>query len=290
MAISFSCTCGAEYEVPDHMAGQQCQCPACGVMLVVGGRPINPPPAIDDEEDDPATTYRIAGDGSSAVDSEPEVVDESATGDSDDDIEFVDDDEIIDDEQDPDAEPEYFVAVYASKATLRHPKTFRIYRSGRELLVVNAGPFAWGLVSTLTDRPGVREEFAHRRDSGRGGGVLGSDADEIARRKLAQRAAVLDRMGLAELRAEAESDQLSFRITAENTPQARIEPPKPGMFEDRRASDAVVGRLSFTHATTGKWELVLLSQADTRMAMGTFRRVLGHDNVHVTLRLRQDRA
>jgi hypothetical protein len=142
----------------------------------------------------------------------------------------------------------------------------------------------------LTDRPGVREEFAHRRDSGLGGGVVGSDTDEIAKRKLAQRAAVLDRMTLAELRAEAESDQLSFSVTAETTQRARIEPPKPDMFEHRRANDLVVGRLNFNHATTGKWEMVLLSLADARMAMAAFRRVLGHDNVQVTLRLRQDRS
>jgi hypothetical protein len=284
MSISFACKCGAEYEVPDHMAGQQCQCPACGVMLVIGSGPDDEP-VTDVEVEDTATTYRLAGD--LAADSEPELVDDLEP--ADDDVEFVDDAEIIDDELDEYAEPEFFVAVYPTKSTLRHPKTFRIYRCGRELLVLHAGPFAWGLVSTLTDRPGVREEFAHRRDSGLGGGVLGTDADEIARRKLAQRAAVFDRMSLPELRAEAESDALSFRVSADNTPKVRIEPPKPGMFEDRRANDLVVGRLSFTHATTGKWELMLLSQADARMAMAAFRRVLGHENVHVTLKLREAR-
>ena len=262
MAISFSCNCGAEFDVPDHMAGQLCRCPACTAMLRVP-TPADDQPVTDLEVEETATPYRLAGDARSAVDDEPEVVDDLEPAEVEDDVEIVDDVEVIDDgELDGDAEPEFFVAAYPSQAALRHPKTFRIYRCGSELLVLHAGPFDWGLVNTLMDRPGVREEFAHRRDTGLGGGILGSDADEIARRKLAQRAAVLDRMALSELRAEAESDSLSFRMTADNTPKARIEPPRPGMFEERRANDLVIGRLSFTHAAAGKWELVLLSQAD----------------------------
>jgi len=119
---------------------------------------------------------------------------------------------------------------------------------------------------------------------------LGSDADEIARKKLAQRAAVLDRMTLSELRTEAESDKASFRVTADNTTKARVESPRPGMFEENGADDLVVGRLSFTHATAGKWELVLLSQIDAKMAMAAFRRALGYDNVQVSLRLKEGRS
>jgi len=48
----------------------------------------------------------------------------------------------------------------------------------------------------------------------------------------------------------------------------------------------VVARLTFAHATAGKWELVLLSQADAKLAMGAFRRVLGYENVEVTLKLK----
>ena len=87
-------------------------------------------------------------------------------------------------------------------------------------------------------------------------------------------------------RADVDSDKLSFKVTADNTPKARIDPPRPGMFEDSHANDAVVARLTFAHATAGKWELVLLSQADAKLAMGAFRRVLGYENVEVTLKLK----
>src|SRR5262249_9053843 len=156
--------------------------------------------------------------------------------------------------------------------------------------VLHAGPFGWGIVDTLMNRPGVREEFSHRRDTGLGGGVSGSDADEVARRKLAERAAVLDRMTLPELRSESETDKLSFKVTADNTRRARIAPPRPGMFDDTHVDDLVVGRLTFTHATTGKWELVLLSQADAKLAMGALRRVIGYENVQVTLKLKGERG
>ena len=187
-----------------------------------------------------------------------------------------------------DGEPEFFVAVYPPGTTLRHPKTFRIYPYGNELLVLHAGPFCWGLVGTLTDRPGVRETV--RRDSGTGGGgPLGIDTDVIVRRQLTQRAAVLDRMTLAELRAEAGSDPVSFRVSADNTPKARIEPPPRDDYAETRTSHLITGRLKFAHATAGKWEMVLLSPAEARMAMRAFRQVLGDDNVEVTLRLKDGR-
>jgi hypothetical protein len=257
-------------------------------------------PSTDDEPitdvEVEESIYRFADESRPSKKIEPEVVDDlEPVEEVDEDVEFVDDDvEFVEEAEEPepemDAEPTFFVAVYPPGASLRNPKTFRIYQGGRELLVLHAGPFGWGLIETLMNRPGVREEFAHRRDSGLGGGVLGTDADEVFRRKLAQRAAVLDRMTLAELRSEAETDKLSFKVSVDNTPKARIDPPKPGMFEDSHADNAVVGRLSFTHATAGKWELVLLSHADAKQSMGAFRRVLGHDNVTVTLKLKGERG
>jgi hypothetical protein len=184
-----------------------------------------------------------------------------------------------------DGDPEYFVAAYPPGHTLRHPKTFRIYPYGDELLVLHAGPFCWGLVGTLTDRPGVRESVK-RDGAGLGSGPLGVDTDVIVRRQLASRAAVLDRMTLAELRAEAGSDGVSFRVSADTTPKARIEPPPRDDYEETRTSHLITGRLKFTHATAGKWELVLLSPAEARLAMRAFRRVLGDEHVEVTLRLK----
>ena len=291
MAISFSCNCGAEFDVPDEMAGQLSRCPKCGTLLLVPSTDDEPVTDVEIEE----SIYRFADESRPFKDIEPEVVDDvEHVEDADDEAEFIDDDvEFVEEteelEPDMDAEPTFFVAAYPPGSTLRNPKSFRIYQCGREVLVLHAGPFGWGLVETLMNRPGVRDEFAQRRNSGLGGGVLGTDADEVFRRKLAQRAAVLDRMTLAELRSEAETDKLSFKVTADDTPKARIDPPKPGMFEDSHADNTVVGRLSFTHVTAGKWELVLLSQADAKMAMGAFRRALGYDNVTVTLKLKGER-
>jgi hypothetical protein len=292
MAISFSCTCGASFDVPDELAGLRARCPACGTTLIVP-TPADDEPITDVEVEETTTPYRLADESRPFVDVDDEVVDDVE---GDEEIEFVDDDvEFIEEAEadegvEPDAEPVFFVAAYPPGTSLRPPKTFRIYQSGRELLVLHAGPFGWGLVDTLNDRPGIRDDKARRRDTGLGGGVLGSDADEVFRRKLALRAAVLDRMTLAELRAEAESDKFSFKVTSDNTPNARIEPPRPGMFEEAHADDLVVGRLKFTHATAGKWELVLLSQADAKMAMGALRRVLGYENVEVTLKLKEGRG
>jgi hypothetical protein len=133
-------------------------------------------------------------------------------------------------------------------------------------------------------------ETVHRDESGLGGGgLLGSDTDVIVRKQLAQRAAILDRMTLGELRAEAGADRFSFRVTAENTPKARIEPPPRDDYAETRTAHLVAGRVKFTHATAGKWELMLLSLAEAKMAVRAFRQVLGHENVEVTLRLKDGR-
>lgn len=279
MTITFSCTCGAEFTVPDELAGIHAPCPNCHTALVVPGPDDDEPVSdLDVEEADTATGNGLVDAGGTVVDDEPEVVEE---------VEVVEDEPVPDD----DATPEFFVAVYPPGTTLRHPKTFRFYSYGGELLALHAGPFSWGLIDVLLDRPGVREEVraAHKNDPALGGGVLGSDADAIARGKVAQRAAVLDRMRLSELKAEADADPTSFRVTADTTPKARIEPAPRDDFAETRTAHLTVGRLKFTHATAGKWDLALLSQADARLALKAFRRVLGEEHVEVTLKLKDAR-
>src|SRR3954447_13360852 len=290
MAIAFSCVCGAAFDVPDDLAGLQAPCPACRAALVV-------PAAEDDEvvedvevEEGPATYQFASGAAIPLVDDAPPLrLAPAAVPQVDDEPEVVGDAEpaevVEDAEPDDDATPEYFVAAYPPGSTLRHPKTFRLYPYGSELLVLHAGPFCWTLVGTLTDRPGVRESV-HRDDLGSGAGPLGADTDVIVRKQLAQRAAVLDRMTLAELRAEAGVDRFSFRVTADTTPKARIEPPPRDDYAETRTAHLVTGRVKFAHATAGKWELMLLSPAEAKMAMRAFRRALGDENVEVTLRLK----
>ena len=100
---------------------------------------------------DDAPPLRLAPAAVPEADDEPEVVGDAEPA------------EMVEDaEPDEDGSPEYFVAAYPPGSTLRHPKTFRLYPYGRELLVLYAGPFCWALVGTLTDRPGVRETI--RRD------------------------------------------------------------------------------------------------------------------------------
>ena len=267
MTITFSCACGASFDVPGDLAGLRAPCPACRTPLVVPPEDDEPVSDLEVEEETP-TGYGLSA---AAVDDEPEVID---------DVEPV-----AEAEPDWDATPEYFVAAYPPGSTLKRPKTFRFYVCRSELLVLHAGPFCWGLVSTLTDRPGVRETV-HRHDGAPGGGPLGVDTDAIVRRQLSQRAAVLDRMTLGELRAEAGSDGVSFRVSPDTTPRARIEPPPRDDYAETRTAHLIAGRLKFNHATAGPWELVLLSPAEARMAIREFRRVLGDDHVEVTLHLK----
>lgn len=284
MDITFACACGASFTVPDDLAGLRAPCPACHAALVVPSPDDDEPVTDLDVEEDTAAAYRLADAVAPAVDEEPEVIEDVEPEEVADDVEVVGDAE-----PDEDDSTEYFVAAYPPGTTLRHPKTFRFYRYGDELLVLHAGPFCWGLVGTLTDRPGVRETV-HRHDIGLGGGPLGTDTDAIVRKQLVQRAAVLDRMTIGELRAEAGSDHLSFRVSAENTPRARIEPPPRDDYAETRTAHLITGRLKFTHAKAGKWELVLLSPAEARLAMRAFRRVLGDENVEVTLRLKDGKG
>jgi hypothetical protein len=205
-------------------------------------------PAVTAEDDEPVTDFDAEEESTTAAYGfAGESVPEPAPG-LDDEPELVDDDEeVVDEVEQDESSPVYLVA--ASKS-----KTFRLYPDRDEVLVLHAGP-----------------------------GTAAGKA--LAREGLAKRAAVLDRMALGELRAEAGSDPNSFRITADNTSNVRIEPPASGAGADGREK-RVVGRLTFTHATAGKCELMLRTLADARLAMKAFRRALGEENVAVTLKLK----
>jgi hypothetical protein len=288
MAITFACACGKSYSVADEMAGKRTKCPACHAVLVV---PI--PTAVDEpladldvvedvEEEDTSTGYGLADEAGPAVDDVPDMVDEAEV-----------EDEEEEEDSEADGSPEYFVAVYPPAVTVLQPKTFRFYPDRDDLLVLHAGPFSWGLVATLSDRPGVREQgrtgAVHGGNAGAAGALMGAASDAFARKGLAKRAAVLDRMTLDELRAEADADKNSFRITADNTSKAKVEPPSSSFGADRAKEQMIAGRLKFTHAKAGKWELVLLNRTDARLAIRSMRRVLGPESVDVTLRFKKER-
>ena len=209
-------------------------------------------PAATAEDDEPVTDFDVEEESTRGAYG---IAGESAPAPAaalDDEPELVDDDEeVVDEVEQDDSSPVYFVAATRSK-------TFRLYPDRDEVLVLHAGP-----------------------------GTAAGKA--LAREGLAKRAAVLDRMALGELRAEAGSDRLSFRITADNTSNVRIEPPASSAEADGAREKRIVGRLQFTHATAGKWDLVLRTQSDARLAMKAFRRALGEESVAVTLRLKDER-
>jgi hypothetical protein len=260
MPITFRCTCGQAYDVADTLAGQELRCPACEARLVVpatstAGEPVAD---LDDLEEDPGTPYRFANDPRAVINDEPDVVDEEP-----DVVEEFADDEAGD--------PEYFVAANLDNA-------YRLYPYGDELLVLHAGPFRWALAGALAARSGPGEAGRYKA------------ADESARAALARRAAVLDRLTLDELRAEADANAESCRVTADNTLIARIEPPAARGPADRKKGPAIAGRVTFRHAATGTWDLVLLTKSDARMAVREFRRVLGPENVEVASGLTDGRG
>jgi len=250
MPINFRCSCGQEYDVADTLAGQELRCLSCESTLTVPATSAvdEVVPDCDDADEDPGATYGLADDPLPAVADEPDVVDEQP-------------DVVEEFAGDEAGEPEYFVAANPSKA-------YRLYPYNDELLVLHAGPFRWSLARTLTSRSGL----------GKAGGHVA--ADELARTALARRAAVLDRMTLDELRAEADANAESCRLTVDNTSRARIEPPAGRQLADRK-KPAIAGRMTFRHAATGTWDLVLLTKSDVRIAVQTFRRMLGSDNVEV---------
>jgi hypothetical protein len=108
-------------------------------------------------------------------------------------------------------------------------------------------------------------------------------ATTTAVRRLTNRLKQLEAMSPEELREQAESEKQSFRVTAENTSDVRIDPParKTG-----QRNPAV--RLSIRHEPTGKWKLNLLSVKDVRRAARAFRQILGKDGVEVNVTLSRD--
>jgi hypothetical protein len=103
-------------------------------------------------------------------------------------------------------------------------------------------------------------------------------------RRITRRAEELDAMSPEQLRAEAKTQKQSFRATAANVRDVRIDP------HDRagggRAGSAA--RLSFRHDPTGKWKLSLLTRKDARAAARAFRQLLGKDGVEVNVSLKGD--
>jgi|SRR5262245_12820463 len=260
MPITFGCKCGQSYTVADLLAGQELRCLACDATLVVPatstvGEVVTD---CDEADEDPGATYGLADNPRPAVVDGPDVVDE--------DPDVVE--EFADDEA---GEPEYFVAANPAKA-------YRLYLYGDELLVLHAGPFRWALAGALASRSGVGKAAGH------------TAADASARAALARRAAVLDRLTLDELRAEANANPESCRVTADNTSIARIGPPADHGPADRKKGPAIAGRVTFRHASTGTWDLVLLTKTDTRLAVRAFRRVLGPENVEVAAGLTDGRG
>jgi hypothetical protein len=266
MPISFRCTCGEAYDVADTLAGQQLRCPACQAILVVPATSVvdEVVPDSDAADEDFGAPYGLADDPRPAVDDEPEVVDE-------------DPDVVEEFAGDESGDPEYFVAANPAKA-------YRVYPYGDELLVLHAGPFRWAFAGALASRSRVGEVG----EVGQAGGHTA--ADESARAAVARRAAVLDRLTLDELRAEADANAESCRVTADNTSIARIGPPAARGPADRKKRPAIAGRVTFRHAATGTWDLVLLTKSDARMAVRAFRRVLGPENVEIASGLTDGRG
>jgi hypothetical protein len=102
-------------------------------------------------------------------------------------------------------------------------------------------------------------------------------------RRITRRVAALDALSAEQLRAEAETEKRSFRATADNVRDVRLDPGEQA-GGGRPASAA---RLSLRHDPTGKWKLDLLTRADARAAARAFRRLLGKDEVAVNFPLRE---
>jgi len=288
MAIAFACACGKSYTVADGLAGKRTRCPACQSALVV------PAPAVEEPvedlevvEDAPATTYGLA------ADSRPTPV------------AFDDDGEVARDEEpevvDADGRPKFFLAVYdGSKSVVHKPRVFRVYPDGDDLLFVWAGPFSWGAIDALAMQGHIAAS-AFRAGMAAGGAEAGlavglagaaltAISDAAIRRQMTKRQEELDPMTMDQLRAQADGDKTSFRVTADTTTDARIGPPASGIWANKDIEAAIAGHLYFRHDRTGKWNLVLLTNADASAAIRAFRRVLGKRKVDVTLRVKKDRG
>jgi hypothetical protein len=292
MPISFSCHCGKTYSVEDSLAGKRTRCPACKASLTVPVPDAEPElvenlELVEDDldmvEDDAPASYGLADDRppvpSREADLEPEVVD----------------DEPLED----DGKPDYFAVAYDGTSTLVHkPRSFRVYPDGDELLFVHAGPFNWHCVDATIGRDAIRgmaiRNTAMYGAAGAGLGLVAAGMVAITvavdRKAIAKRAAVLDPMTLAQIRAEVDGNKDCFRVNADHTTDAKFEPRSTSMWANKQIEANVVGWLRFTHKPTGKWTLAILTKPDARAAIKAFRRVLGPKAVDVELRLKKDRG
>jgi hypothetical protein len=290
MAIELSCPCGKRSRVPDAAAGKKARCPACKAVLDV---PTLPPPEVDDV---PFT--------------EPEIVDDLPLTEP----EMVDDDEPIvltpiewettgaapaasaapappvkDDPLD-------FALVAFLSGVVAKPKFYRVHRDGDRLLFLNAGPFTWRAVDALPDHGKIigmaaRTAGAHGAAAGLALGAAAAGLkylfDKQDTRAFQERSAALDRLTLDQLRAEIEQDKHSFVVTADNTRDVSIYPPKTGLFADKTVESRIVGNLRFAHQPTGKWDFILLTKPDAKFILRNFRTVLGPANVDATLKFKK---
>jgi hypothetical protein len=292
MPISFSCPCGKSYSVDDPLAGKRTRCPACMSSLTVPVPDAEPElvedlDLVEDElevvDDRAPASYGLADDRPSVpnreADLEPEVVD----------------DEPVED----DGKPDYFAVGYDGSGSLVHkPRSFRVYPDGDELLFVHAGPFNWHCIDAAIGRDAIRamavRNSAMYGVAGAGLGLVAAGmvavTTAVDRNAIQKRAAVLDPMTLDQIRAEVDGDKYSFRVNADNTTDAKFEPPSTSMWANKQVEANVVGWLRFTHGPTGKWTLVILTRPDARAAIKAFRRVLGRKAVDVELRLKKDRG
>jgi hypothetical protein len=205
---------------------------------------------------------------------------------------FVEDEPVADD-----GTPDYFAVAYDGNGGFHKPRSFRVYPDGDELHFVHAGTFNWHAVDAAIGRDAIRamaiRNTAMYGAAGAGLGLLAAGVVAITaavdRKAIAKRAAVLDPMTLDQIRAEVESNKDCFRVTADNTTEARFQPPSESFWANKQVEGNVVGRLRFTHDSTGKWTLVILTKPDARAAIRAFRQVLGRKNVEVELRLKKDR-
>jgi hypothetical protein len=293
MAITFSCTCGKQYRVDDALAGKRTRCPACKATLVVPAPETKPEEEFADfevveEADEPGPVYGFVQEDSpkaipaTARAKEPDSTPEPAGADS-------------SKEPEEAGGPAYFVVAHQGEFTLS-PKFFRVYPDGDGLLLIHAGPFNWNMVGQLQGEAirgmAARTAGAHGAEVGLGLGLLASAANALASmadaKALKKRAEVLDPMDIEELRNEIEADKHSFRVTAEDTSDVRIEPSSTKLWANKNVERQIIGRVKFIHKPTGKWSLLLLTKADARAAIRAFRKVFGKEQVDVTLRLKKE--
>jgi hypothetical protein len=292
MPITFACACGKSYTVADALAGKRTQCPVCQAPLTV---PAPEPQALALVEE-PSEDFEVVEDDAPVE--EVEVVEEVAefevtAADVIPDVEPVEEPAAAAEEAaEPDGRPAYFLTAF--EGAVSTAKLFRVYPDGESLLFIHAGPFHRSMA--LGDRGrerAVKSVMRAGSQHGPGGSEIAGVAagiflavDWVTAKKLAhdvaKRAEVLDAMTVEQLRAEADANKPSFRVTAGNVSDVVIEEPPNTFWSGDQSKLGIVGFLRFTHRPTGKWKLQLLTRKDTRAAVRAFRKLLGKDNVEVS--------